>query len=111
MMNKAYVAACLAFAFSGMALADTPIGPGVTGSGGTGANATDAISRPGAGSQTAKTREDGMAVDHADAKVRAEARAKDSKAAASTGSTSGSAGTGARGTVDTAGGVDGGQRD
>jgi hypothetical protein len=111
MMKKAYVAAGVALALSGAVLADTPIGPGVTGSGGTGANAADANVRPGAGGQGMKTREDGMPMDRADVKVRGDVRAKDSSAAAATGSTSGGSATGTTGGLGTLSSPDGVQPD
>ena len=97
MMNKALVAAGLTLVLAGVAWADTPIGPGVTGSGGTGANAADANIRAGAGGEAKKTREDGMPVDRADAKVRSEARAKGATGAAASGSASGSGAAGTKG--------------
>jgi hypothetical protein len=97
MMNKALVAAGLTLALSGVAWADTPIGPGVTGSGGTGANAADANVRAGAAGDAKKTREDGMPVDRADANVRNEARAKGASGGKPIGNESASGASGTRG--------------
>ena len=107
MMKTAYVAAGFALALSGVALADTPIGPGVTGSGGTGATAADANLKAGAGGQGTQTREDGMPVDRADAKVRGDARAKESGNPSLRGSPSGNPATGTTGGLGASGTTDG----
>jgi hypothetical protein len=99
MAKKACLAAGLMLALSGAAFADTPIGPGVTGSGGTGATAADANVRAGAGGEAPVIRQDGMPAERADVKARGAAGAKgsaqaaqpDAKAAAAVGA-SGSAG-------------------
>jgi hypothetical protein len=76
MMRKTCVAAALTLGLCGMALADTPIGPGATGSGGTGANAADKNLRPGAGGDAPVVRQDGMPADQADVNVRADGAVK-----------------------------------
>ena len=72
MMNKVLAAASLTLVFGGSAFADTPIGPGVTGSGGTGATTADCNVRAGAGGEPRVVRQDGMAAERADANVRAD---------------------------------------
>ena len=59
-----------ALMLSGFAWADTPIGPGATGSGGTGMNAADANIRPGGPGASLTIREDGMPTDSADVNLR-----------------------------------------
>ena len=95
MFKKFCVAAGLLLGLSGIAVADTPIGPGATGAGGTGANAADVKARKDKGGPATQVREDGMPVDRADANVRKDAP---KKAGEATGSVGGSAGTGAVGT-------------
>jgi hypothetical protein len=68
-MKKACIAAGLALALNAVAFADTPIGPGVTGSGGTGKDAADTKLHAGAGGEAPLMREDGMPADEADANV------------------------------------------
>ena len=93
MFKKACVMAGMLAGLSGLALADTPIGPGATGAGGTGPNAADAKARQDKGGPATRVREDGMPVDKADANVRRDASKKDG-ADAGTGAASGMGGTG-----------------
>ena len=78
MMRKTCLAMILTVGLCGVALADTPIGPGVTGSGGTGANTADSNLRPGAGGEPRVLRQDGTPADQTDRNVRSEAPAKGS---------------------------------
>lgn len=73
MLRKSFLAVTFTFAVSGSAWADTPVGPGATGIGGTGPNAADANVRDREGGGTPPKRRDGMPVDQADANVRANA--------------------------------------
>jgi hypothetical protein len=81
--------------------ADTPIGPGATGTGGTGPNAADSSVRHREGGEAAPKRRDGMPTDEADSKVRANARAgaavTDRDGSASHSGTGASSGAGASG--------------
>lgn len=69
-MRKRHFVAALTFALCGTAFADTPIGPGVTGSGGTGLDSADMNVRPGSGGEPRALRQDGTAVDQADRNLR-----------------------------------------
>src|SRR5690349_22841521 len=75
-MRKTSLIALLSLALSGAALADTPSGPGATGSGGTGLDAADANVRPGAGGEPRVLRQDGTPADRADRNLRSEAEMK-----------------------------------
>ena len=81
MMKQVCMAAALTLALGGAAFADTPIGPGVTGSGGTGKDTADTKRQAGAGGEAAVKREDGMPADRADATVSRTPAGGDSKAA------------------------------
>jgi hypothetical protein len=85
MMMKAFFAAAGIALLSGAAFADTPIGPGVTGAGGTGATAADSKLRAGAGGEAPVLRQDGMPAERADAN--AKAAGKRSEEAAGRGAT------------------------
>jgi hypothetical protein len=98
MLTKSFLLLACTFALSGSVWADTPIGPGATGIGGTGPNAADAQVRDGEGGMGPK-RQDGMLLDQADAKVRANtstgaATRDDRTGKQGTGSTSGSGASG-----------------
>jgi hypothetical protein len=69
-MRKTLLAAGLAFALCGTAFADTPIGPGATGSGGTGLDSADTNLKPGAGGEPRVQRQDGAPADQADRNLR-----------------------------------------
>ena len=71
MIRRALIGAALATVVGGAAFADTPIGPGVTGLGGTGANATDFQLLQSAGAHL--LRQDGMPADRASENVLASA--------------------------------------
>ena len=75
MLRKAFYTAGLTLALATAAMADTPIGPGVSGSGGTGANTADSKVRAGAGGEAPVVRQDGMPADRADSNARTKARA------------------------------------
>lgn len=75
-MRKTLLAAGLTFALCGAAFADTPIGPGVTGSGGTGLDKADTNLKPGAGGEPKVLRQDGAPTDQADRNLRSESAAK-----------------------------------
>jgi hypothetical protein len=99
------IIAVSALMMSGFAWADTPIGPGVTGSGGTGMNAADANVRRGGPGAALTIREDGMPVDRADANLRNSAKAKTldahtAKPDAAQSATGASSGVGAFGSVE-----------
>jgi hypothetical protein len=66
MMRKTLLATGLTIALCGTAFADTPIGPGVTGSGGTGLDSADTNLKPGAGGEPRVLRQDGTPADQAD---------------------------------------------
>ena len=68
-MKKAWIATGLALLLNAPAFADTPIGPGVTGSGGTGKDAADTRLHRGAGGEERLLREDGMPADEADRNI------------------------------------------
>jgi hypothetical protein len=74
MIKKACIAAGLMLALGGLAFADTPIGPGVTGKGGTGRDAADMNTRAGAGGEARELRQDGTPTDRADAQVKGSAK-------------------------------------
>jgi hypothetical protein len=74
MLRKRFLAVACTLAVSGSVWADTPVGPGATGIGGTGPNAADAKVRDREGG-TPPQRRDGMPVDQADANIRANAGA------------------------------------
>src|SRR4051812_39972355 len=73
--KRTFIAAALMLALGGAAFADTPVGPGVTGSGGTGRDAADLNTRTGAGGEARQLRPDGMPRDRADANVKSNAGA------------------------------------
>ena len=75
-MRKTGLVALFTLGLCGAALADTPIGPGVTGSGGTGLDAADANVRPGAGGEPRVLRQDGSPADQADKNLRSQAEAQ-----------------------------------
>ena len=75
-MRKTLLAAGLTFALCGTAFADTPIGPGVTGSGGTGLDSADTKLKPGAGGEPRVQRQDGTPVDQADRNLRSDSAGK-----------------------------------
>jgi hypothetical protein len=75
-MRKTLVAAGLTLALCGAAFADTPIGPGVTGSGGTGLDSADTTLKPGAGGEARVLRQDGTPADQADRNLRSESSGK-----------------------------------
>ena len=75
MIRHAFIGAALATVLAGAAFADTPIGPGVTGFGGTGANEADFQLRSGAGGEARLVRVDRMPADHADVNMLASAGA------------------------------------
>ena len=81
MIRVACIGAALATLVAGAAFADTPIGPGVTGFGGTGANETDFSLHAGAGGEGRLLRHDRMPADHADVNMLASAGALDRYAA------------------------------
>lgn len=93
MFRKTCVMAAMLVGLSGVALADTPIGPGATGAGGTGPNAADTKARSDKGGPATEVREDGMPIDRADVNVRRDPSTK-AGADAGTGKASGTAGTG-----------------
>ena len=98
MFRKVCAAAGLLLGLSGLALADTPIGPGATGAGGTGANPADAKARQDKGGPATQVREDGMPVDRADGNVRSDTPKKagsgDARGTASGGAATGAVGSG-----------------
>jgi len=75
-MRKTLFAAGLIFALCGAAFADTPIGPGATGSGGTGLDSADANVKPGAGGEPRALRQDGAPADQADRNLRSDSSGK-----------------------------------
>jgi hypothetical protein len=106
MIGKACIATAVTLMLAGVAFADTPIRPGVTGPGGTGATAADANKGAGAGANGAVLREDGMAVDQADASVAGTTRAAES-ASRTKSHSAGSAGVGATDRNGATGAIDG----
>ena len=93
MLRKSVLTLACTFALAGSVWADTPIGLGTTGTGGTGANEADGSIRNGEGGAGPK-RQDGMPLDQADKNVRANSGAaastRDGRPGnASTGATSG----------------------
>jgi hypothetical protein len=84
MVRKACIAVGFALSMGGIALADTPIGPGVTGAGGTGATTADSNLRAGAGGEAPVVRQDGMPADRADSNVRKDEHKGSTKRAAKT---------------------------
>ena len=78
MIRKALIGTALAMVVSGAAFADTPIGPGVTGLGGTGLNEADLQLHEGAGPDShLLLRLDGMPADRADLNILASAGISD----------------------------------
>ena len=71
MLRNSFLALACTLAVSGSVWADTPVGPGATGIGGTGSNAADAKVRDREGGGSAPKRQDGTPLDQADANVRA----------------------------------------
>ena len=71
MLRNSFLALACTLALSGSVWADTPVGPGATGIGGTGSNAADARVRDREGGGSAPKRQDGTPLDQADANVRA----------------------------------------
>jgi hypothetical protein len=72
MKRKTCVAAVLMLGLCGVALADTSIAAGVSGSGGAGVNATDKRVPQGAADESRLLRQDGTPADHADINARAQ---------------------------------------
>ena len=106
MLMKRFLALACTLALTGSAWADTPIGPGVTGTGGTGPNAADSGTRTRDGGGAGPKRQDAAPVDQTDSKVRANAgpgaapRTRDgSTSNTGTGSTSGAGVSGNAGKV------------
>jgi hypothetical protein len=102
MLNKSLLTLACTFALAGSVWADTPIGPGVTGSGGTGASTADAKVRDREGGGAGPKRQDGAPLDKADSNVRANSSAGASVRDESTGNagTGSTAGASARGTAE-----------
>jgi hypothetical protein len=71
MLRNSFLALACTLALNGSVWADTPVGPGATGVGGTGPNAADARVRDREGGGAPPKRQDGMPVDQADMNVRA----------------------------------------
>ena len=71
MLMKRFLALVCTLALTGSAWADTPIGPGATGTGGTGPNAADSGTRTRDGGGAGPKRQDAVPVDESDSKVRA----------------------------------------
>jgi hypothetical protein len=76
MVRKRCVTAVLMLGVCGVVLADAPTGPGVSGSGASGANAADKNLRSGTRDESRVLRQDSTPADQADINVRAEGAVK-----------------------------------